>query len=303
MRPSAAGLSSGLRHGPLMTLILLLVLFIIGADGSRAQLAQRDVVTEHRGSWSARTNTGLTLAGAWSATPDAMAGTARGTWTLVDAKGREVARGAWSAAKSASGWSGSWRALAAGQTREYSGTWRASLTLKPNAGFAELFEEAARAAVSGSWRAGARSGTWSIKAFSTTSASAQMPVELTALIAKGRLDGATGAWCRAGLRAGQSNAFAVALLAGDGGRYLALEADGRVSELARFSGQPDLSCYTRAEAEALNRSLKQSETIHGQLTPRFGTTVVCGFVDDTTARCWQYSPTDSAFVEVGGWTT
>jgi hypothetical protein len=130
-----------------------------------------------------------------------------------------------------------------------------------------------------------------------------MPAELTVLIARARLDGAAGAWCRAGFRDGQSNAFAVALTGGDGSRYLALEADGRVSELARFSGQPDLSCYTRAEAEALNRSLKQSETINGQLTPRFSTTVVCGFIDETTARCWQYSPTDSAFVEVGSWTT
>lgn len=134
-------------------------------------------------------------------------------------------------------------------------------------------------------------------------AGGQMPAELATLIAKARLDGSTTTWCRAGFRDGQSNAFAVAVTAGTGGRYVALDPDGRVSELARFSGRPDLSCYTRAQADDLSRSIKQSETIHGQIAPRFSTTVVCAFTDDTTARCWQYSPTDSAFVEVGGWTT
>jgi hypothetical protein len=37
--------------------------------------------------------------------------------------------------------------------------------------------------------------------------------------------------------------------------------------------------------------------------PRFNTTVVCGFLEDTVAECWQYSPDDRAFVKVGGWTT
>lgn len=279
--------------------VAILILLVAGVP---RPVAQREGVPEHAGTWSA-SGTGLTLAGAWTATRDAATGTVRGTWTLVDAKGLAVARGNWSAAKSASGWSGSWRAVAAGRPGEYAGTWSAKVTLKPNAGFAELFEQAAQAAVSGSWRAGGRSGAWSIRASTAKAASGQMPAELTARIAKARIDGSATAWCRAGFRDGQLNAFAVAVTAGTGGRYVALDADGRVSELARFSGRPDLSCYTRTQADDLNRSLKQSETIHGQVTPRFSTTVVCAFTDNTTARCWQYSPTDSAFVDVGSWTT
>ena len=280
--------------------VAMLILLVAGIPGA---VAQRESVTEHAGTWSAMSGTGLTLAGAWTATPDAAAGTVRGTWTLVDAKRSVVARGAWSAAKSATGWTGSWRAVATGQRSEYSGTWSAALKLKPDAGFAELFEQAVQAAVNGSWRAGGRSGTWSIRAVKSKAASGQMPAELTALIAKARLDGSATAWCRAGFRDGQINAFAVAIAAGTGGRYVAIDADGRMSELTRFSSRPDLSCYTRAQAEDLNRSLKQSETIQGQITPRFNTTVVCAFTDDTTARCWQYSPANSAFVDVGGWTT
>src|SRR5687767_727390 len=89
--------------------------------GIQERVAQRASVTEHAGTWSARASTGLTLAGAWTAIPDAAARTVRGTWTLVDAKRSVVAQGAWSAAKAASGWSGSWRAVAAGQRSEYSG--------------------------------------------------------------------------------------------------------------------------------------------------------------------------------------
>jgi hypothetical protein len=49
--------------------------------------------------------------------------------------------------------------------------------------------------------------------------------------------------------------------------------------------------------------VSQSSTILGQIVKRFDTTVVCGFLEDTVAECWQYSPDDRAFVEVGGWTT
>jgi hypothetical protein len=73
--------------------------------------------------------------------------------------------------------------------------------------------------------------------------------------------------------------------------------------LGSFSGQSDLSCYTRARAEALDVSIRESETIRGHLTPRWDTTVVCGFVEETLAACWQYSPADRAFVKVGQWET
>jgi hypothetical protein len=131
----------------------------------------------------------------------------------------------------------------------------------------------------------------------------RQPAELEALVAGAKLEGAVVARCRAEFGAARAGAFAVAEMSATRKRYLALDADGRVTELSAFSGKPDLSCYTRADAEQLNRSIGQSETIHGQITPRWNTTVVCGFTDDTTAECWQYSPADQAFVKVGGWTT
>ena len=130
-----------------------------------------------------------------------------------------------------------------------------------------------------------------------------MPAELEALVARTRLEGAVAAWCRGEFQSGQQGTHAVAVEAGAGGRYLALDRDGRTTTLAPFTGRADLSCYTRAEAEQLDRSIRQSETIHGQIAPRWNTTVVCGFTDDTTAQCWQYSPADRAFVTVGEWTT
>jgi hypothetical protein len=128
------------------------------------------------------------------------------------------------------------------------------------------------------------------------------PQELAALAATAKVAPIL-TWCRAEFQSGQRGSFAVAVGADGAGRYLALDADGRATALSEFKGRAELSCYTRAEAEKLERSIRQSETIHGQVTPRWNTTVVCGFTDDTTAQCWQYAPTDRAFVRVGQWTT
>jgi hypothetical protein len=76
-----------------------------------------------------------------------------------------AAAGGWSAAKSAGGWTGSWRAAAIGQPGEYAGTWTAKVDLKPADGFADLFAKAAEAALSGTWRSGSRSGAWTIQVF------------------------------------------------------------------------------------------------------------------------------------------
>ena len=82
-----------------------------------------------------------------------------------------------------------------------------------------------------------------------------------------------------------------------------LEPDATVEALASFTGRAALSCYSRAEAEQLNVTIARSETIAGHVTPRWNTTVVCGFVDETTSVCWQYSPADGAFIKVGEWVT
>jgi hypothetical protein len=111
------------------------------------------------------------------------------------------------------------------------------------------------------------------------------------------------AWCRAEFQPGHPDAFALAVASVAGGRYVALDADGNVTELASFTRSADLSCYSRAEAEHLDVTIRQSDTIHGRITPRWNTTVVCGFIDDTSAECWQYSPGERAFVRVGQWIT
>ena len=128
------------------------------------------------------------------------------------------------------------------------------------------------------------------------------PQELAALAAKAKV-AAIVTWCPAEFQSGQQGSFAVAVGDHGAGRYLVLDADGRVTALSEFTGRADLSCYTRVDAEKLERSIRQSETIRGQIAPRWNTTVVCGFTDNTTAHCWQYSPVDRTFVTVGGWTT
>ena len=115
--------------------------------------------------WAARSSTGLTLGGTWTATEDAKTGSVTGSWTLLDARGRVTANGAWSAAKSPTGWQGSWRAIATGRSGEFAGTWTASVDLKPTTRFADLFAKAVEAAVSGTFRAGPQSGAWTIQAF------------------------------------------------------------------------------------------------------------------------------------------
>ena len=113
--------------------------------------------------WAARSSTGVTMGGTWTAIEPQKDGAITGTWTLLDVQRRTVASGGWSAAKSTAGWTGSWRAAAAGQRGDYTGTWTAKVDLKPAGGFADLFAKAVVAAVSGTWRSGPRSGAWTIQ--------------------------------------------------------------------------------------------------------------------------------------------
>ena len=151
---------------PFLALCLLL-LVALDASGVHAEVSQGPAGggrSARQNAWSARSSTGRVFAGTWTvAATDPAAGTATGTWTLADAKGNPVARGGWSAAKSATGWSGNWRAAVSGSKTEYSGTWNARVDLKPDAQFADLFAMAVKAVVSGDWRAGGQSGAWSIR--------------------------------------------------------------------------------------------------------------------------------------------
>ena len=114
-----------------------------------------------KGTWSATTQSG-NLAGSWTAQADPSGG-ATGTWMLQDATGRVLMQGGWSAIKSAQSWDGAWRATVSGRLGEYSGTWTSTSALSPQAHLAEMLESALRAVVSGTWKSGQRSGSWSIR--------------------------------------------------------------------------------------------------------------------------------------------
>ena len=130
------------------------------------------------------------------------------------------------------------------------------------------------------------------------------PPDLVAMAAKARVDGQLASWCRGQFRAGRRNAYAAAVTsAAGGGRYLVLDGDAAVVELAPFKGTPEVQCHTPAEARKIDVAIRESEAISGRIVPAFATTVVCAFVEDHNAVCWQYSPKTRAFVEVGGWQT
>jgi len=146
--------------------LVLCLLLLVGLEGSRLQAGVPHGAKGQSGrpnTWSARSSTGRTLAGTWTAVTDPATGAVTGTWTLVDANGRPITGGGWSAAKSRSGWTGAWRAAVSSSKDEYSGTWSASVDLKADAGFSDLFKVAVQAVVSGKWRAGGRFGAWSIR--------------------------------------------------------------------------------------------------------------------------------------------
>ena len=132
----------------------------------------------------------------------------------------------------------------------------------------------------------------------------RVPADVAALADKAGIKEPILASCGAEWEGGRPGGFAVAVGNRDaGGRYIALHQDATAVQLGTFSRKPDLSCYTPAGALKLNQRIAESATIEGGIAPRWRTTVVCGFVDETTAVCWQYSPADARFVEVGGWTT
>ena len=119
---------------------------------------------ELRGTWSASSNAVRNLAGTWTAEAHPQSGGVTGTWTLREAAGKILMSGAWSASKSPQAWNGAWRAIVAGGAGEYSGTWTAESSLPRERSLADLFESAARAVVTGTWKAGPYSGAWSIRA-------------------------------------------------------------------------------------------------------------------------------------------
>ena len=152
------------KRFPLLCLLFLGAFELSGAQLLGCQNVSGGAQANRSGTWSANASSGLTLMGTWTAVPDSTGRAVTGTWTLVDQQGRTVANGAWSAAKSSTRWTGAWRAVVSGRAGEYSGTWSSGVDLERDARFADLFQKAVRTVVSGNWRAGNRSGAWSIRA-------------------------------------------------------------------------------------------------------------------------------------------
>jgi len=116
---------------------------------------------ELQGTWSATTPRGI-LAGTWTA-EDHQTGAVTGTWTLQDSDAKLLMRGGWSASKSDQSWNGAWRSIISGSTGEYSGTWTSAVSTTPHVRLTEMFKSALHAVVTGTWKAGLSSGSWSIR--------------------------------------------------------------------------------------------------------------------------------------------
>lgn len=161
--PSHSRAENSVKRLSLVGLLLIAAAGVSEAQGT-VRLDSAALVRGARfGSWSA-TNGKSTFMGTWTAVPDTTNGTVTGTWTLAGAEGKTVAFGGWSAVKTSDRWIGAWRANVTGRGGEYSGTWTSSVDLKPAARFADMFEKAAQAIVSGTWSIGAQTGAWSIRA-------------------------------------------------------------------------------------------------------------------------------------------
>lgn len=67
--------------------------------------------------------------------------------------------------------------------------------------------------------------------------------------------------------------------------------------------QFELQCMNAKEALAHEKSINESEGIHGFLKMQKGSGLLCYFTDQTQAKCWAYDKTKKALVEAGGWST
>lgn len=131
-----------------------------------------------------------------------------------------------------------------------------------------------------------------------------LPTPLQAALARAQLAQPVAAWCAGDLIAGQAREHAVAVPSpAGGGRYMVVGVNGSVTLLVAYAGAPNLACHSPAQASALSASIGRTATVQGAIKPHWRTTVVCGFVENTHAVCWQYSPAEQAFVKVGEWTT
>lgn len=67
--------------------------------------------------------------------------------------------------------------------------------------------------------------------------------------------------------------------------------------------QFELQCMNAKDALAHEKSINESEGIHGFLRNPLKSGLLCYFIDETQAKCWAYDKTKKALVEAGGWST
>jgi len=138
-----------------LVLLLTLSLTVAAAAQSTLQL---------RGSWRAAAGARI-FQGTWTAdlnpnTPNL----AQGSWTVIDGN-RVVLQGTWAADKQRTGWRGSWSALLASApagSPPITGTWQANVKGSSIDTLTEMLQRTAQAQIDGTWRSGARSGSWSL---------------------------------------------------------------------------------------------------------------------------------------------
>ena len=119
---------------------------------------------ELRGSWRATAGARV-LQGTWTATVNPKTpNVAQGSWSLVEGN-RVLLHGTWAAEKVRAGWRGTWSARVAPEragSQRMTGTWQADVKDTSLKTLADMLQRTAQAQVDGTWRQGARAGTWSI---------------------------------------------------------------------------------------------------------------------------------------------
>jgi hypothetical protein len=122
-----------------------------------------------RGTWTATAGPKQVLHGTWSAQPVANApNTANGSWSLVNASNQIVLSGTWAATKTPRSWAGTWSARVVtgrgSSGRVYSGTWRTEIKASETGTLGEMLQQTLQQEITGAWKSGAMSGSWSLKA-------------------------------------------------------------------------------------------------------------------------------------------
>lgn len=65
----------------------------------------------------------------------------------------------------------------------------------------------------------------------------------------------------------------------------------------------ELQCLGPEEVGARNKAISETETVSGEIRPRFGLGVFCHSDAEPGFSCYEYDPAEKKFIEAGGWST